>query len=303
MYRSILSSLNTNQIIGMLLTAIPKKDTGFGYSISRLSANGEIHDVIPASTFSISEFNDSIRNVIFDNIQSHTTPQYGLMKKKQYSKKISDINTEITNYALLEQQKEMSLDFFETLAGNSEKKTPPTLSLNNFKIVKSTIESITETLLIISNQDNAIKLIQCCYSEPYQNNSEEKILETIESNPKRKAYNGMLFDACLLFNLLESDEWRDKASRLLEPWLMQSLYSVGPFDTSDSIECLSQDISIKGCIVATAALLLSKSHLEGFGRKRLVAVIRSQISKDNIFPYFYDENLEKINAWLHYKII
>jgi hypothetical protein len=300
LYTSVLTHINTPTFMELLLNAIPEKHKTF--SLNCMSTESSDDNVIMSElSLSSSDFRFSVTNTLLDHILNNDKPTSGLAKKIQVGNKITKINKEISMSLLHLQQREMSLDFFESLNKTSSQNTQAVFVQFNTKTIREAVDKISECLIYCSSQDTAIGYLRTIGSlyysaDTYQYpSSETQVLESTSECNQDASEIKILFDAHLLFNLLQKEEYKSKASPFIQLWLMKALIFCETDHRFQEYECLGTKTTFLGLILSISSLLYSLGSDDIMRSSGIKGLIENKLT---FVPNFYEYNAEILTRYL-----
>jgi hypothetical protein len=307
-YTSSLSGLSHQDLVSLLIKSIPEKsDTSF--SLNLCGDNGELAKLSQAATFlQPSLVSKTIERIILISSDSSLDSRLSIAeKKKRIAKNLSAIRDSFTTHLLLEQQKSMSLSFFESIAGGDVdlSKAPDIMRKYNIKTLNSAIHNVFSAFIFYEQSMHAeLYLLGSPAAQPQYGNEDFRS-ENLYSCTQLDSFYFILIEGTLInmaiFNTPSEDiDTINRYSRLVKGWTLNAISTLSSAIVSshDQLKFDNKDVSFISVALGISAYSVALiEERDTRGQTDMIstkAIIRSHIKDSASFPYYPDDIINEI---------
>lgn len=299
-YQSVISKVDSERLISLLMQSLPEKDLGYGPHTSMVSNDESLHRILPAGYLSNAMFPVTLRRIIFDHVSNNNGRSISIAEhREQIADTLADLRTHLSDYIINEQQKEMSLEFFESLDSENGTRRPTTTNRHNYKAINTSIQFIEKAFILFERHDHASLYLRRL-SNPNINYANERYKRSdLYLTDKDDEIAAIFLDGALIYNSvchIDDSSHMYHAYRLLEKWVLSSLSYIKLELSHIDIEheSLGKTVNTDSVVLALAALINSKiKEKTGEGSARINGLIEMYLN-DSTYHSYSEVNIEKI---------
>ena len=305
---SSLADLPHQHLVPLLLKSIPERADS-NYAINLCGDNDSLAKLVqPLMPLSSSFIDKAIEKIILLNSETSLNARVSIAeRKKRIAKNLSSIRDCFTNHLLFEQQKSMSLSFFESIAGGDIdlNKAPDIMRKYNAQVFNNAIHKVFSPFIFYEQFAHAeLYLLGSPAAEPQYGNEDFKP-ENLYSCTEIDNFNFILIEGILLnmaiFNTSSEDvESVHRYSKLIKSWTLIAISAnyctnVAFHDqfSFDNKEVSPVSIAL-GIAAQSIALIEDKDTKKQTDMASTKAIIRSHIQDSDSFPYYPNDIIDEI---------
>ncbi len=307
-YQSVFAKLERNKLISLLLKGIPEKDLGYGAEISAMSSNTILHKVVPSGYMSENDLKRQVRTILFQHITDTKGKASSIAEtKKSVAYNLNKLRSSVIERLLNEQQKEMSLEFFEQLDVNSSNTPPKPKELKKFNVacVNESLDDISESFICYEKIDHVSIAVSSNKVNTITYSNENYRAEDLYTASDDINISLLLFEGALLYNLTETDMNEDapKYAELLHQWCLNAINTLIIHSehkySREKNESLGAEVSALSMTLALAAIIVYNMKRQSYqDTQETESLINAYLKSNHAFPNYPEATIKNIVEWM-----